>query len=510
MQATTCRSASRCGSRAATRSTSTPDLRAARSRRGTPTASTGSPRSASGTTATPTTRSRIGDVHLTGGCGGARRRVLRHAARRCDQLHVRRHGRGQLGQRATTATNVPGELQVTRQRRRAPPAGRMASRRRVHVRDPGGALTANPGANPVTVDRRLGGHDHGRTTDRRRLPATAATNPCKYSVSRAGHQAFVGTTDERGRRRARAHIAASPWSGSRTRRFDNYATGRTDGNHGAPSTRRSGTGRAQDGRLHDAAPRRPAGEPDAPLRPELRTGPGVLDVPVRLQAVVRREPLQRRRQPDNTASWWNTSTKTARPTAQWFSYTRPRRRLRRQLDQQPLAMRAHRARLSTGQVGDDIAVATDNCDNINNNSCQTASTATTTATTTARVDAGWNTTGGGGSSRTRRLGVPAHHQPLHRALPGGKGLTGAGDDHPGPRLRLVLRHELDRRQQQPERPLPGHDMAATIRTSRHRRRPAAQSPASSSRRSITSQARSTRPRPATRESSRQCRATLVR
>ena len=26
--------------------------------------------------------------------------------------------------------------------------------------------------------------------------------------------------------------------------------------------------------------------------------------------------------------------------------------------------------MSTGQVGDDIAVATDNCDNINNNSCQ--------------------------------------------------------------------------------------------------------------------------------------------
>ena len=41
--------------------------------------------------------------------------------------------------------------------------------------------------------------------------------------------------------------------------------------------------------LHDPAPRRPAGEPDAPLRSEPRAGPGVHRLPIRLSALVRQE-----------------------------------------------------------------------------------------------------------------------------------------------------------------------------------------------------------------------------
>ena len=70
--------------------------------------------------------------------------------------------------------------------------------------------------------------------------------------------------------------------------------------------------------------------------------------------------------------------------------------------------------MSTGQVGDDIAVATENCDNINNNSCQ-------------QFDCnfpgdyeGW--TGDSHYPRVINLFIVPYQ--------GGKGLTGAGDTIP--------------------------------------------------------------------------------
>ena len=198
-------------------------------------------------------------------------------------------------------------------------------------------------------------------------------NPCEYSATEPVHRAFVGTPA----RPARSHSCAprSPaWSGvSEPSRATPYATerDRRQLRHPLPDDR--DPQRAQDGRLHDAPPRRPAGEPDAPLRPELRPGTGVLGLPLRLRAVVRREPLQRRRRSarrNNTASWWNSATKTCPGRGQWFAYGDQGAGFGVNSSNNPWRCVLTAPGLSTGQIGDDIAVATDNCDNINNNSCQ--------------------------------------------------------------------------------------------------------------------------------------------
>ena len=134
---------------------------------------------------------------------------------------------------------------------------------------------------------------------------------------------------------------------------------------------------AQGRGLHHAPPRRPAGEPDAPVRSRLRAGPGVLRLPVRLQAVVRREPRS-----DTPPG--GTPRRSSVPTrGHWFSYDDDAGRSARTRPRTPGSACSTAPGMSTGQVGDDIGVATENCANINNNSCQQRSTATTTATTTA-------------------------------------------------------------------------------------------------------------------------------
>ena len=105
------------------------------SRCSTPTASTGSPRSASGTTATPNNQVRIGDVHLTGGCGNTRR-VLRHAARAATDCRFGANVVRQLGRPDDGDLDVPRQLQRQGERRRLPTRqGPRADGRRIQPLD---------------------------------------------------------------------------------------------------------------------------------------------------------------------------------------------------------------------------------------------------------------------------------------------------------------------------------------------------------------------------------------
>ena len=74
--------------------------------------------------------------------------------------------------------------------------------------------------------------------------------------------------------------------------------------------------------------------------------------------------------PNNTASWWNSGTKTCPGRGQWFAYGDQGAGFGVNSSNNPWRCVLTAPGLSTGQIGDDIAVATDNCDNINNNSCQ--------------------------------------------------------------------------------------------------------------------------------------------
>ena len=70
----------------------------------------------------------------------------------------------------------------------------------------------------------------------------------------------------------------------------------------------------------------------------------------------------------NTASWWNTSTQL--PTASGSPYGDQGAGFGVNSSNNPWRCVLTAPGLSTGQIGDGIAVATDNCDNIHNNSCQ--------------------------------------------------------------------------------------------------------------------------------------------
>ncbi len=408
---------------------------------------------------------RIGDVHLTGGCGttAAPTRTSAPCPSRRPTAATAPTSTS-TGAAATTATkNVPANFTVRVNGIVAPLAGQPSATRPAESQYsvPAGTLTASPGANTVTVVGRLGGrrHDTSAQLPGQRLP-NGGSNPCEYSDSRAGPPDV--------RRHARARPARSrscaprrrPWNGSPTQPGDAYATPahRRQPGHALPDDR--DPHRAEDGRLHDAPPRRPPGEPDAPLRPQLRPGAGVLGLPLRLRALVRGEPLQRRRRsarPNNTASWWNTSTRTCPRDGQWFSYGDQGAGFGVNSSNNPWRCVLTAPGLSTGQVGDDIAVATDNCDNINTNSCQNFD---------CNYDGDYDELGGDRRRRRRhrgkpdaaRLGVPARRQPVHRPVPGEQGPDRGRRRDPRARLRVLLRHGLGRRQLEPGRPLPGHDV----------------------------------------------------
>ena len=146
--------------------------------------------------------------------------------------------------------------------------------------------------------------------------------------------------------------------------------------------------------------------------------------------------------------------------------------------------------MSTGQVGDDIAVATENCDNINNNSCQKFD---------CNNDGNYDDPGGwleqAADSHYPRV-VNLFIVPYQSS----KGLTGAGDTIPILGFASFFVTNWTGANNNQNDPCPDttwdNDNNPPPRRSPCRRRPRARSRASSSRPWTTSPARSTRTRPA--------------
>ena len=513
----TCPSASRCGSRAATRSTSTHTCAqlARDAVRGLLPPALADPRLERRQRRLPgAARRRPPDRRLR---HAPRRRVLRHAARRArPTAATARTSEVNWGDRDDPPNlNVPAQLQVTVNGVAATSPGSLDGPHGgdVWTRAVEPALTANPGANTVTIAS-TGTTTTPRTTTRAGSQRAAETRP----ASTARTEPPTGRSSAPRARPARSRSCAprprpvesgfaAPCRATPTRTERH----RRQRRHALPDGR--DPQRAEDRRLHDAPPRRPAGEPDAPLRPatsrrarsspRFRYGckpwyganpftatpnpPATGVVVEHDEAVPRPRPVVLVRRPGRRASASNSCTNPWRCVL-----TAPG--------------------MSTGQVGDDIAVATDNCDNINNNSCQTLRLQLRRE---LRRQAG----------RPDRLGCePAGPAKLGSATRASstcsssrtrrsKGLTGAGDTIPVLGFASFYVMDWGRRQRQPERPLPRHDVRPRRQPatpSHHARAPRARSPACSSRRSTTSRARSIRPRPASRDQLTPCRVTLVR
>jgi hypothetical protein len=134
----------------------------------------------------------------------------------------------------------------------------------------------------------------------------------------------------------------------------------------------------------------------------------------------------------NTASWWNPACPS---DGQWFGYGDQGAGFGVNSSNNPWRCVLTAPGLSTGQIGDDIAVATDNCDNINTNSCQSFDCNYDGNYDGKGTTDGWTVNGG------RDGESPPNPEKRGSAYPrivnlfivpyqASKGLTGAGDEIP--------------------------------------------------------------------------------
>jgi hypothetical protein len=278
----------------------------------------------------------------------------------------------------------------------------------------GGAITANPGANPVSVS--LSWTDTNTThTWGGNQCRSGSQNPCKYSGT-DGHQTYVGTKSTAGAVALVRTSMAPTVNGVPGSPFDNHRSG----------------GSGFDCNNTDTC----AVYPTVGTLSVLRTG--VLTT-LRLDDPQANQTLQC--DPDYaqgqefsafisgckpwygkntwTSPWWTGTPKACPPSNDWFSYGNTTLGKNSSGNYWQCVLTA--PGMSTGQIGDDIAVATDNCDNINNNSCQQFD---------CNYDGNYDGKPGNPNGWTGDAHYPRVVNLFIVPYQSGKGLTGAGDTIP--------------------------------------------------------------------------------
>jgi hypothetical protein len=315
---------------------------------------------------------RIGDVRLTGGCGGtdAYFGTLPVGATDCRfgaNLYVN------WGDRDNPPLDRPANFTVRVNNVVATMQGNLSGQAdgSTLYSVPGNALTANPGANVVTVSASWDDNDNSHSYGGQRCGG----NNCEASLTEPVHQTFVGTAtpppSPSGTAGAVAlvRLSSDPWNGT-TSPGDPYATVRTGGNQitlfptiGIRTVLKTSaytTLRVRDSQENNTVQCDPNFSQEfdmflngcEPWFGENHFNGDVLGTP------------------NNTASWWNTSTRTCPAWQQWYASGNQGAGFGVNSANNPWRCLVTSGGTSTGQIGDWIAVATDNCDNIQNNSCQ--------------------------------------------------------------------------------------------------------------------------------------------
>jgi Flp pilus assembly protein TadG len=270
------------------------------------------------------------------------------------------------GTRSTGTTNVPGNFTVSAGGVNVPLVSWVPGGVSTYATS-GGAVTASPGANPVAVTATWKDQTNGHSWAGR--ICKPGNTPCTDTVS-DGHQAFVGTKGTAGavalvRTSQSSFVAGLPGSP-----FDNHRSG------GGPS----------DCSNTDTC----AVFPTVGTVSVLKTGVLTtlrLDDPQSNQTLqcdpnyaqgqefeafqFGCEPWYRANQ--WTSPWWigSAGAKHCPDPGLWFSYNTMPAPFGKNSGGNAWQCVLTAPGMSTGQVGDYMAVATKNCSNINNNSCQT-------------------------------------------------------------------------------------------------------------------------------------------
>jgi hypothetical protein len=257
------------------------------------------------------------------------------------------------------------------------PANFQVSANGVQLNPPGGSpsgvwttngtpIVANPGPNPVTIT--LGWRDNDPTHSWAGDQCTNGNNtPCKYNGTQAAHRAFVGTNATAG--------AVELVRSSRTSFVSNLP--------GPPFDNAAGNGP-----LTGCANRQCEVFPTVGIRSVLKTGILTtlrLDDPQANQTL-RCDPNAAQGQEFQTfqngcgpwygantftnGPWWNSTTKTCPPTSSFFSYNTMPAPYGKNSSTNYWQCVPTAPGLSTPVIGEGLSVATGNCSNINNNSCQ--------------------------------------------------------------------------------------------------------------------------------------------
>jgi hypothetical protein len=361
---------------------------------------------------------RVPEVSLTGGCGSpgdAYISALPPASNSCKyDVTVKVN----WGTRSENSTNVPANFKVTANGTTNVPVSDWVSGGVSTYETTGGAITATPGANPVTIS--LNWTDTDKNHSWNGPCSNQKDNPCKYSGT-DGHQAFVGTTATAG--------AVNLVRTSETATV-NGVPGSAFANH------RSG-GAGFDCNDTDTCSIFPTIGTGSVLKTGVLTTLR-LDDPQANQSVFC-DPDETQAYPvfrvgckpwfakNSWASpWWidgSGGDKTCPDPGKWYSYADKGFGFGVNSANNPWECVLTAPGVKTGQVGDDIAIATKNCNDDKNNSCQVNSFA-------CNYDGNYDgkplsPNGWTGDSRYPRV-VGLFIVPYQSA----KGLTGNGDPIP--------------------------------------------------------------------------------
>jgi hypothetical protein len=307
---------------------------------------------------------RVPAVTLTGGCGGLADGYFSYLPTASLNCKYDVSVQVNWGTRNQGNTNVQGNFKVSANGTNVPvstwnPGGVST------YATAGGAITANPGPNPVTISLSWEDNDKNHFWPDAASPCSNKNgNPCKYSGT-DGHQAFVGTNTTAGAVALVRTSMAQTVNGVPGAPFDNHRSGGsgfdcnnsdtcavypTVGTVGVLKTGVFTTLRLSAGQANQT----------------LHCDP---DVPQGQEFDVFKTGCKPWYGANTWASpWWTGTPKDCPDKSQWFSSGTPVMGKNSSGNYWQCVLTA--PGLSNGQIGDDIAVATENCGRIQNNSCQ--------------------------------------------------------------------------------------------------------------------------------------------
>jgi hypothetical protein len=317
----------------------------------------------------PDSQPRLTNVKLTGGCTGpadAYFSVLPIAATDC-RYDV--SAEVNWGTRDDGNKNVEANFTVSANGTVLPlVAGSWDQNGTATYASSGGAITASPGANGVTIS--LNWRDNDTTHNWAGNQCTNGNNtPCKYNGSQAAHRAWVGTNGNAGAVSLVRTSQGGFVSGLPGAPFDNHRSGGgpTDCNNSDTCTVFPTVGtRAvlKTGVLTTLRIDDPQANQTLQCDPNYAQGQEFLAF---------RYGCEPWYGPNKwTSPWWvgSPGAQTCPDGSQWFSYNDLGAGFGVNSQGNPWQCVLTAPGVATGQVGDYMSVATNNCDNIQNNSCQ--------------------------------------------------------------------------------------------------------------------------------------------